>query len=164
MKIGIISDTHGHDARLGAAMAVLTARGVRAVVHCGDIGSTQCVRTLAGAGVEAWLVAGNMDRHLDGLEREAQVGNVHFARDFVALPIGGGRHLAVTHGDGRILDELLHSDYAYICHGHTHRLRDEWIGRTRIINPGALARAARHTVAVLDTDLDELEIIEIRDE
>jgi hypothetical protein len=147
-------------------MRLLARRSVGAVVHCGDIGSLPCLEALGAGGVEAYAVAGNMDRRLEDLEQQARLCNVHFARDFVAVPIGGGRCLAATHGDnGRLLDALLHaSDYAYVCHGHSHRLRDERIGGVRVVNGGALSRAARHTAAVLDTDTDELEIIDVPDE
>jgi len=67
--------------------------------------------------------------------------------------------VAATHGhDPRLLGELIADcQFPYVCHGHTHRLRDERVGDVRIINPGALHRAKMHTVAVLDTDTDVLE-------
>jgi hypothetical protein len=49
----------------------------------------------------------------------------------------------------------------YLCHGHTHVVRDERIGQTRVINPGALFRAARYTVALLDMAADRLEIVQV---
>jgi predicted phosphodiesterase len=56
------------------------------------------------------------------------------------------------------LGELVHSgQFPYVCHGHTHKVRDERIGEVHVINPGALRRARRHTVAILDTDGDTLE-------
>ena len=48
-----------------------------------------------------------------------------------------------------------------MIHGHTHRQADRREGRTRIINPGALHRAATKTVAILDTVEDELHFLEI---
>ena len=54
--------------------------------------------------------------------------------------------------------------FPWVCHGHTHRTRDERIGKVRVINPGALKspRDPRHpTVAVLDTEADMLEFIEL---
>ncbi|RLS46748.1 MAG: metallophosphoesterase, partial [Planctomycetota bacterium] len=47
----------------------------------------------------------------------------------------------------------------YLLHGHTHVCRDERHGATRIINPGALHRASEFTVALLDTDSDELQFL-----
>ena len=39
--------------------------------------------------------------------------------------------------------------------------RDSKIGKTRIINPGALYNARPYTIAVLDVKNDKLEFIEI---
>ncbi|HEX6384688.1 MAG TPA: metallophosphoesterase family protein [Anaerolineae bacterium] len=49
-------------------------------------------------------------------------------------------NIAATHGhlSGKV-EELVRSDhYAFVFHGHSHRRRGETIGRTRVINPGAL--------------------------
>ena len=40
---------------------------------------------------------------------------------------------------------------------YPHLRRDERVGRTRIINPGALHRAKQYTVATLDLSCDKLE-------
>ena len=79
----------------------------------------------------------------------------------VEVPLGDGEHLAATHGHREtILDGLIGGQqFPYVCHGHSHRVRDERIGRTRVINPGALHHAKVHTIAMLDTDTDMLEHI-----
>jgi predicted phosphodiesterase len=59
------------------------------------------------------------------------------------------------------MDQALAEDVDYLLHGHTHELRDERVGATRIINPGALHRAPRYTAAILDPKADDLTIIEI---
>jgi predicted phosphodiesterase len=40
--------------------------------------------------------------------------------------------------------------YDYLFHGHTHVQDSNTIGSTRVINPGALSKAARYTFATLD--------------
>ena len=50
----------------------------------------------------------------------------------------------------------LAAEVRYLCHGHTHTALDARRGKTRVINPGALHRAAEYTVALLDTDTDTL--------
>jgi hypothetical protein len=52
----------------------------------------------------------------------------------------------------------------YLFTGHTHVRMDKRIGRTRLINPGALGgtRKQSRSVAILDLDTDEL-IFEILD-
>jgi predicted phosphodiesterase len=57
------------------------------------------------------------------------------------------------------MEQALRDGADYLLHGHTHELRDERIGRTRMINPGALFRAARYTAALLDPRADRLEIL-----
>jgi predicted phosphodiesterase len=61
------------------------------------------------------------------------------------------------HGDDReAYVAALQASPAYLCHGHTHCVTDQRIGGTRIINPGALQRAAQYSVALLDTEDDTL--------
>jgi hypothetical protein len=161
MKIGILSDTHGDTAGVSKALAIFQAHGVTAIVHCGDVGSAECVRLLAAAGPAVYMVAGNVDRHIVELEELAEGLSVQFASEIVELPLGAGKFLAVTHGDdAKALGELIHDPrFAYVCHGHTHQPRDQRIGTARVINPGALRNARTPTVAVLDTETDTLDHI-----
>ena len=89
---------------------------------------------------------------------------MRFAVGKILVPIGGGAHLAATHGNDRALLAALigAGTFPYVCHGHTHAPRDERIGTTRVVNPGALCHADRTTVALLDTAADTVEFIEIR--
>jgi predicted phosphodiesterase len=60
------------------------------------------------------------------------------------------------------MDRLLAAqEHDYLLHGHTHVRRDERVGKTRVINPGALHRAAEKTVALLDLAADRLEYLRI---
>jgi len=166
MKIGVVSDTHGRAGRLAAAIEVFAVRGAQAVVHCGDIGSTECVELLGASGMSAYAVAGNMDRHADRLAETAERAGVHFATEIVEVPLEDGQHLVAMHGhDEAVLSEMiLGGQFPYVCHGHTHRARDERIGAARVVNPGALAhpRDPRHpTAAVLDTRAGTVEFVTI---
>jgi hypothetical protein len=163
MRIGIISDSHGKADRLRAAVGALSREGVEALVHCGDIGSVECLELLASNGRPVYAVAGNMDRHVQQLAEEAVRLNVAFGWEVVEVPLGGGQYLVATHGhDEDILGELiLGQQFPYVCHGHTHQQRDECLGPTRVINPGALHHARPYSVALLDTDADELRHIPV---
>jgi putative phosphoesterase len=154
MRVGILSDTHGKTRRVRLALDLLAARGLDLLVHCGDVGSAAVLELLAAPGVPVHVVPGNMDR------RGVVTGDMVVEVD---LPEG---RLAVTHGHlPVVLEQLIESgQYAWVCHGHTHRIRDERIGTTRVINPGAVAhpRDPRHpTVALLDTTTDTLELLVI---
>lgn len=187
MKIGLVSDSHGRVELLRRAAVMLAARGARAVVHCGDVGSVACIRALGigiggedstsciralgigGGGeatVAAYAVSGNMDRHIDRLAAEARRCGVRFHRRVVEVPLGDGRYLAATHGDDeRFLSELVAGgQFPYVCHGHTHRIRDERFASVRVICPGALRYPQdprRPTAAILDTQSDLLEYIAV---
>lgn len=155
MIIGILSDTHDRDAAMAAGLKVLGAAGAEFYVHCGDIGSQRCVDLLAG--LACAFVFGNTDFDRAALARYAASIDVGCYGNFADLELAGSK-VAVTHGDDYRLKQRLLSDqkHDYLLQGHTHVAADERVGRTRVINPGALHRATRKTVATLDTERDEL--------
>jgi putative phosphoesterase len=167
MRIGILSDTHGKTKRLQKALELLTQNDAEAVVHCGDILSAEEVQVLGGFPGLAYLTAGNMDRHaVESIAESAESLGVMFAADFLSVPLRDGRELIATHGHlEELLDDLIRSgQYAYVCHGHTHYRRDERVGPTRVINPGALYHAKDRqgeSVCLLDTDKDTVEFLKI---
>jgi putative phosphoesterase len=166
VKLGIISDSHGRSKRLALAADLLAERGAEILVHCGDILSPEDVAILGRWAECAYLVAGNMDRHITGpLEQAAKERKVAFAADFLTVDLGDGRHLAVTHGHlDNLLEELIRGgQYAYVCHGHTHERRDARYGSTRVLNPGSLyhPKGHRRTVLLLDVDTDQVEEVDV---
>lgn len=160
MKIGILSDTHGHTQRTRQAALQLKARGVETVIHCGDIGSQAVlialIEVFAPPALPVHAVFGNVD-HEDYVG-----GGIELHGRFADLELGGKR-FAVVHGDdgGRLLAQLAAQCFDYLLTGHTHSREDRRAGRTRVINPGALQRTLHPGVAVLDTDTDTLEWIDI---
>ena len=164
MRIGIVSDTHGDADQLSHALEIFSHHQVQAVVHCGDVGSIQCLRMLANAALNVYVVMGNTDHHIDELAEEAGSLGINFAWEAVQVPLNDGTALVATHGhDESLLGELIADrQFRYVCHGHSHKIRDERINGVRVINPGALHRAKVHTVAVLDTGSDVLEHIVVR--
>jgi putative phosphoesterase len=164
MRIGLLSDSHGHAKRLRRAIELLTGRGAETLVHSGDLCELEHVDLLGAAGVPSHLVAGNIDRAILPLlpDRAARCG-VDFAPDFLAVALGDGRRLAATHGHLEdLLEELIGGgQFPYVCHGHTHRRRDQRVGGCRVLNPGALhhPRDPVPTVLLLNTTLDQAEFI-----
>jgi putative phosphoesterase len=157
--VGVLSDSHGQADTTGRAVAALLQAGAQLLLHLGDIGSDAVIDELAGH--PARIVLGNCDLDERALSRYAELVGVT-----VDHPLGditlGGRRLAYTHGHlPAIMKAALASRPAYLLHGHSHLVRDERIGGVRIINPGALHRAARYTVAVLEPQLDRLRFIDI---
>jgi putative phosphoesterase len=159
MRIGVVSDTHGQTRSAREAVRLLEALDVELVLHCGDIGAPEIVRLF-----DCWtthFVLGNVDGDAGALERAAaEAGHVlHGAFGELEL---AGRRIALLHGDDeRRLRQVIASDeYDLVCHGHTHVPRQERVGRTLVLNPGALHRATPHTLAVVE--LPGLEVTSVR--
>jgi predicted phosphodiesterase len=57
------------------------------------------------------------------------------------------------------MESALEDGVDFLLHGHTHEVRDERVGSTRIINPGALFRARRYTAALLTPATGALRIV-----
>ena len=161
MKIGIISDTHDQAGRASRAVAALIRAGADVLVHCGDITGPEVVEVCGG--LPSYFVFGNNDFDKDALRRAiVEVGGACLER-------GGsfeldGRKIAVAHGDlPREIRRLLAADPDYFLYGHSHLAADERRGLVRWINPGALHRAPRWTVALLDLRSGALEFLPVAD-
>src|SRR5688500_10038131 len=160
MLIGILSDTHDRSEMMAAGVRALQERGAEFFIHCGDVCQPHLLDHLAG--LPSAFVWGNCDWDRMALQRYADGLAIPCYGQFGDLELGGKR-IAVTHGDDRVrMAHVLNAqEHDYLFHGHSHVRRDERIGKVRIINPGALHRAAEKTVALLDTDTDHLEFITI---
>jgi len=164
MRLGILSDTHGDTRRTAAAVRLLRQVGANALVHCGDVGGAAVIDELAGW--TAWLVYGNTDYPDGRLEQYAASLGVQYVPQAPARLELDGRVILAFHGCEPEYEQLLvpaprrgsgrppSDHFEYVLHGHTHTARDVRIGGRRFINPGALHRAAVHTVATLDLPTD----------
>ena len=160
MVIGILSDTHDQYDRMGLAVQTLTDRGAEFFIHCGDLCQPRMLDHLAG--LPSAFVYGNCDWDRMALQRYGQRLEIPCYGTFGDLELAGKR-IAVTHGDdrARMANLLAAKEHDYLFHGHTHVRRDERFGKLRVINPGALQRAAEKTVALLNTQTDHLEFLPI---
>lgn len=165
-KIGLISDSHGRTQTTLRAVDLLLDSGVDVLLHLGDVGSVEVVDALAVEGVsdrpvESRLVFGNTDWDIPAMSSYAQSLGIAVDHPAGRLEVDGKR-LAFCHGHIEAdLQAALDDGVDYLFHGHTHRCSDDRRGGTRVINPGALFRASRYTVAVLDTQSDEVTVHEV---
>ncbi len=152
--LGIVSDSHDRVEALRAGIDALRNAGATYFIHCGDIGGQGAINVLAGLdGVAVW---GNTDWDRAALGRYAESIGVRIRHPLADVQLDSAR-IAVLHGDdGGLMRRLISSgDYDYLFCGHTHVPEDRTVGRTRIINPGALHRARVKTIASLDLDTGE---------
>jgi len=162
MEIGIISDTHDNIYNLQTALDILQGEGVRTVLHCGDVCSPEMIWAMAG--FDVWIAQGNLDRtsRLLGTVKET-FGHERLA--WLQSPPLNGYAVAMLHGDNEeVLASLIRSgEYAYVFHGHTHLRRDQTVGRTHVINPGALGgrQPERRCFCILDVETGKARFVEV---
>jgi putative phosphoesterase len=156
MKIGVLSDSHGEVWAMERAIGILQDMGVTMAIHCGDIGP-EVVPLLKG--IRIHFVHGNMDNR-DQLT-EVMIQPEHTLHDQIGTLEIEGRRVAFLHGhDVKLLRHTIHSGcFDLVCHGHTHTFASEFEGKTLVLNPGALTRSSRPSIAVVDlTSMDVTEI------
>ncbi len=157
--LGVLSDSHGNVAGVGAALRLFKMRGVTTLIHCGDIDSVAVVEALAGRDVH-WVL-GNCDFDAGGLRRAIARCGHHFHGDGGEIDVGG-RRVAFSHGhQPAVMARLVAAGPEYLLHGHTHERRDERVGGVRVLNPGALYRARPRTVMLVDPATDRVEWLEV---
>lgn len=166
--IGLLSDSHGRAATTRRGVALLLQQGAEVLIHLGDVGTVEVIDALCSSPpgsdqqVESHLVFGNTDWDIDSLAEYACDLDVAVDHPVGRLPLGDGGELVFCHGhDAAPLQQALSDGVRYLCHGHTHCQADDRRGTTRVINPGALFRASIYSVAVLDTDTDQLTFHEV---
>jgi len=168
-KIGLLSDSHGRALTTRRAVQILLEAGAQVLLHMGDIGSMEVIDQLvvpadeSGKAIDVHLVFGNVDWDRQPMGRYAQHLGITVSDPVGTLDLPAEnasespRQLIFLHGDDtQAMVSALAAKPAYLCHGHSHQARNDREGATRIINPGALFRAQNYTVAILDTDSDEV--------
>jgi len=155
-RIGLLSDSHGRARTTQRAVDLLVEQRVQCLIHLGDIGGVDVIDALLVAPpgsdqpLPCHLVFGNVDWDASSLAQYARRLGLTPHDPHGALEVDGKR-LAFHHGhDGSLMQHLIREQYDFVCHGHSHVPVDDRRGPTRIVNPGALFRAKRYTVAVLD--------------
>jgi len=160
VRIGIVSDTHGHVELTRPAVRMLESLEVTTVLHCGDIGSAEVVELFS-----AWpthFVLGNCDDDRAGLSDAIHRAGQNFHGEFGDLRVGGVRiALLHSHDRRRFHDVIESGDYDVVCYGHTHVAAIDQRASTLIVNPGAIYRASPHSIAVLELPQKQATIVKL---
>ena len=161
MIIALLSDTHDNAASTLAALDLLAAHKPSVYLHAGDLVSPEMLAHFSG--LPFHFVFGNNEYDHAAVRSKAKALALECHGNLADLKFGGKR-LAMLHGHDHALMTRLTSggEYDYLVHGHTHVRRDERIGKTRILNPGALQRTQTKSVAVLDTEADVLTFLRVQ--
>lgn len=146
MKIGVISDTHGHlDPRVEKIF-----QGVEHILHAGDIGYASIILELQFV-APVTAVLGNTDTDLDyRLTETVELARKKFLVHHIVNPWA----LAETMGH-RIAKERP----AAVVFGHTHKKFAETVNGVWYFNPGYAGKpkfGAERSVAILHCDEKEI--------
>ncbi len=157
MRIGIISDTHDRLPALDRGLEELKARDIQAIIHPGDvIAPFAAKRLLAWAG-PLHIVYGNNDGERAGLKNvlpQIQDGPLW-------VNVEGCRILVHHFIDWCDPEDVASADVTIT--GHTHEVVVDRRGDRLIFNPGECCGwlTGRCTVAVLETETREVDVIEV---
>ncbi|QGJ71594.1 Phosphoesterase [Planctomycetales bacterium 10988] len=153
--IGVLSDTHGHVANTLAATRLLKSFELEFLIHCGDIGSEHIPDVLSDWTVH--YVFGNVDSDLNSLRYSIEKAGGICHGEFGEIEVGEQKIAFMHSHDARRFQQVSNSgQYDLLCYGHTHQKEHHRVNKTLILNPGALFRAASHTLAIVE--LPQLEI------
>ena len=152
MLLAVVSDTHAHLENTLAAVRMLESLDVDVVIHCGDIGSEEIVPLF-----KQWpthFVFGNVDDNAAELRRAIQAAGQTCHERFGTLELEGKRIAFLHSDDGEMFRRTIHGEeYDLVCYGHTHAAEKHHVGRTIVLNPGALYRARPHSFALVELPL-----------
>ena len=161
MLVAVLSDIHDNIWKLEEVLKELGE--AKELVFCGDFCAPFTLAQIAdGFPGRVHVVFGNNDGDKLLLSRvAAQAGNVILHGEFAELELGG-RKVAATHYPA-IAAGLAASDrYDLVCFGHSHRVAEERVGDTLLLNPGeVMGRFGRSTYVLYDTDTGEATLREI---
>ena len=150
-QLAVISDTHGEFRLVSEALSIIESLKIKTILHCGDVGGENIVSQLAN--FDAYFVCGNTDVE-PSLQRAVESSGLKYCFTFGSLAVEDVK-IGFMHGH---LSDLLKKEgnsgrWNLICYGHTHT-QDYSIlpNETLLLNPGAFARVARPSFAVVTVE------------
>jgi len=163
MLIGIMSDTHNDVDATVTAISIFRERGIKTIIHAGDITSPRMLEYLKD--FECYIVLGNGDIiDSDDINAKASslgIGHVGEKVEFECC----GKSFIVFHGhDVPMYRQAVSSGkYNFIIKGHTHHFENYISNECRIINPGAVYGHDESSIAILDVEADRVEKISLEE-
>jgi hypothetical protein len=158
MKIVLMSDSHDNMPIIHKAVEWCNINDVDGVLHAGDLVSPFVNKALKNLKAPLTIVFGNNDGEKKGLSKvfENKIFEPPHETEL------GGKKIVMLH-DPIVLDALVQSGkYDLVLYGHLHEIdiRQE---TSLIVNPGELSGwlTGKHTMALWNTQTDDVQIIEI---
>jgi uncharacterized protein len=174
MKIGVISDTHDRLESLEKILEIVKKRKVELIIHCGDWVSPFTIDYWDNISKDFRIPIKSIFGNNEGdkprfIIRNNKLTNPIEFHDGKLLELEFDNHkIAILHGDDKAkLQELIDSQrYDCVFTGHTHKARNEIIGRTLVLNPGSTSFVQdsrvvnKASIAIYDSVSNRAEIVE----
>ena len=163
MLIGLMSDTHNDIEATKKAIAIFQSRGIKTIIHAGDITSPRMLHYLKE--FECYIVLGNGDlidsEEIDVTANELGMKSVDLKAEFELA----GKKFLVFHGHNVPMyrEAVASGKYNYIIKGHTHHFENYISNECRIINPGAVYGHDESSIAILDIEAGKVEKIDLEE-
>jgi putative phosphoesterase len=163
VKIGIISDTHDGINKIKHSVKLFKDRNVQFAIHCGDYVNPSAVKAFKG--IKLIGILGNNDIDVAGLSYAFKEIGGEIKGDFFEFQQDGLR-IAVYHGTQhqRKVSLINSESYDVFFCGHTHKMENRQIGKTRVINPGTAKGwfvGYRSTIAIFNSLTKDIEFLYI---
>jgi len=145
IRLGILSDSHLKDNLTYEAVEMLKSKGVKYLVHAGDLQMKENLEILKNSGLIYVSVFGNNDWQLTQYTNEYKIYNepYYFKIQDVKFKL---MHIP----------NYLTPDSDIVIFGHTHKFEVDYKGDTLYLNPGEIcAREKNLTEAVVLTITDK---------
>ncbi len=159
MLVGIFSDTHDNLDKIKKATELFKQKGVRTVIHCGDIVAPFSAKLIdAEISVPIYVVYGNNDGEKEGLKKVfPQIAEPPLLIDIEH------KIIIVAHDFAQIPADMIEKA-DILAAGHTHVAEITKKNDKLWINPGDCSGwlKGRASIAILDTDTLKAEIIELK--
>jgi len=145
MLLGVMSDSHDNLPKIAAATALFRKRGVKMILHGGDVVAPFSVRTVLKGGIPLVAVFGNCDGEQPGMKKACKT----FFRSPHRFELGG-RTIVLAH-DPVDLEGEVSEGADLLVHGHTHHPHVR-AGAPLLVNPGETGGwlTGRSTVVLVD--------------
>ncbi len=138
MKVIVMSDTHDNKLFFEKLGEWIKLNGITTVIHAGDHIAPFTVDWTEKAGVKMMYgVLGNNDGEYRLLHRKYEEKGWSL-KDYLNIVELEGVKIAITHGTDLDMPFLLAETgrYDIVIYGHTHKMHEEYIGKTLLLNPG----------------------------
>ena len=164
MIVGLIADTHDRLQMVDKAIKKLNEMKVELVLHAGDYIAPFVIPKFKELKATLIGVFGNNDGDHELLKKRFRELSLEMRGNFAELNVDGLK-IALLHGhEEELLKALINSEgFDVVVHGHTHKAETYRKGKTLVVNPGEVCGylSGKSTIALLDTDKREAEIIEL---